>query len=87
MKHPVVLALVGLIALAPDSLAQLPAKRLSADGGCSAPAQATQPGASAGAVIAPKATQGTGTARDCAQCGNHYHVPPRWHRFLPGMYR
>jgi len=87
MKHLVVLALVGLIALAPESRAQMPAKRLGADGGCSAPSQTTQPGASAGAVIAPKATPAADTARDCAQCDNHYHVPTRWHRFLPGMYR
>jgi hypothetical protein len=87
MKLLATLILLGLIASVPESLAQMPAKRLSADGGCAASAQVTSPGESAGAVIAPKATPATDTARDCAHCDSHYHVPTRWHRFLPGMYR
>lgn len=26
-------------------------------------------------------------ANSCAQCEHHYRMPPRWHSFLPGMYR
>ncbi|MDP2185299.1 MAG: hypothetical protein Q8J93_07530 [Xanthomonadales bacterium] len=86
MKHLVVLVLASLIVLAPESLAQMPAKRLSADGTCLAPAQDAKPGAPADAVIAPKEPAAAAT-RDCAQCDSHYHVPTRWHRFLPGMFR
>jgi len=83
------LMLLSLLAVAP-ALAQVRAPHHSAGESCRAPAApppvapARPEPAPAAAAPATPATPATGA---CAHCDPRYRMPPRWHSFLPGMYR
>lgn len=84
MKRLALVALLSLFAAAPTRLAQGDAQRLGRD-----PVQtpAEQAGVSGGNATPAKEAPGTAAKRDCTRCERAYHVPTRWHRLLPGMFR
>lgn len=83
------LVFLGVLVCAP-AMAQVRAVRHSAGESCSAPA-ATAPSADPPALAeqakpAP-AEPPTSSSGSCEHCDHRYRMPPRWHSFLPGMYR
>ena len=82
-------SLLALLLAAP-ALAQVRTPHHSAGESCQAPAEPA-PTANAPARPEPQRTDAApppanGT-NGCAHCDPRYRMPPRWHSFLPGMYR
>lgn len=80
------LLVLAVLAFAPDGHAQVHSARLSADGSCPAP-KSQQPRNTAAprpATIEPAESEAKPA---CTACDDGYHMPSRWHRFLPGMFR
>lgn len=83
------LALLALLLAAP-ALAQVRTPHHSAGESCQTPDDAP-PTTGAPARPEPERTDpapppASGTS-GCAHCDHRYRMPPRWHSFLPGMYR
>lgn len=83
------LFLLAVLVSAP-AMAQVRATHHSAGEPCSAPAAApasAEPPARPEQAKPAASDATTGGSGNCAHCDQRNRMPPRWHSFLPGMYR
>jgi len=80
MKRLALVVLLSLLATAPLHHTQSDATHQGLD-----PAQSAS--MTAGGTGKAKTEPANGAKGDCTRCERAYHMPTRWHRFLPGMFR